>query len=90
MCACVKSACNLLDCYWAEMYTTCLPCNYSTLLRKVTPGCLPRKTLVQRIYVRPLASLTSYLHVTCNPKPGLKLEKLWNCLAPRCQITREA
>ncbi len=57
MSACVKSACRLLECYWAEIYTTCLPCNYSTLLRKVTLGCLPRETAVQRTYVRPLASL---------------------------------
>ncbi len=90
MCACVKSACRLLDCYWAEMYATCLPCNCSTLLRKATLGCLPRKTFVQRTYVRPLASLTSCLHVICIPKPGLKWEKLWNCLDTQHQIVREA
>ncbi len=61
-----------------------------TLLRKVTLGCLPRKTFVQRMLVRPLASWNSYLHVTCITEPGLELEKLWNCLAIRRQITREA
>ncbi len=89
MCACVKGACSLFNCYWAEMYTTCLPCSYSMLLRKVTLDCLPRKTSVQRTYVRPLTSLTSYLHVTCILKLGLKLEKWWNCLATRRQIMQK-
>ncbi len=89
MCACVKSACRLLECCCSEMYTTCLPCNYSKLVRKAILGCFPRKTAVQRTYVRPLVNLTSYLHVTYIPKLGLKLEKLWNCLAMRRQITRE-
>ncbi len=83
MCACIKSACRLLDCCWAEMYATCLPYTHSTFLRKVTLGCLPRKTSVQRTYVRPLVSLNSYLHVTCVSKPGSKFEKLWNCLTKR-------
>ncbi len=83
MCSCVRSACRLLNCYGAETYTTCLPCNCSALLRKAVLGCLPRKTSVQKTYVCLLASLTHYLHVTCIPKPGWKLEKLWNCLAKR-------
>ncbi len=60
---CVYKECllYLLNCYWAEMYTTGLPYACSTLLRKITLGCLPRKTSVQRTYARPLASLTSYL-----------------------------
>ncbi len=51
-----------------------LPLNCSTLLRKVTLGCLPRKTLVQGTFVSPLASWNSYLHVTCIAGPGLKLK----------------
>ena len=63
------------------------------LLRKDTLGCLPRKTFVQGIFVSPLASWNSYLHVTCITRPGLKLEKLWNCLTKRpraVQMPRDA
>ncbi len=54
----------------------CLSRDYSSLLRKVTLGCLPRKTVVQRTFVSPLASWNRYLHVTCIARPGLKLK---NC-----------
>ena len=58
----MTDACVCKECLpFIGLYTTCLPCNCSTLFRKVTLGCLPRKTSAQRTYVRPLASLTSYL-----------------------------
>ncbi len=56
--------------------TVCLPIDYSTLLRKVTLGCSPRKTFVQGTLVGPLASWNSYLYVTCIARPGWKLK---NC-----------
>ena len=55
-------------------YTECLPLNCSTLLRKATLGCLPKKTFVQGTFVGPLASWNSYLHITCIARLGLKLK----------------
>ncbi len=57
-------------------YMKYLPFDCSMLLRKVTLGCLPRRTLVQGTFISPLASWNNYLHVTCVTGPELKLK---NC-----------
>ncbi len=71
-------------------YMKYLPFDCSTLLREVILGRLPRRTFVQEIFISPLASWNSYLHVACITGPELKLKELWNYLATRHHATQRA